>query len=52
MGLALNGVLFRSNTAKYWDPKSSGGHTNKGDKKGGSIYLGAISLYWILIMAI
>ena len=32
MGIALNGILFRPNTAGYWDPESSRGHSRNGNK--------------------
>ena len=27
MGIAINGILYRPNTAGYWDPKSPSGHS-------------------------
>ena len=32
MGIAINGILYRPNTAGYWDPKSPRGHSPYGDK--------------------
>ena len=32
MGIAINGILYRPNTAGYWDPKSPRGHSTYGDK--------------------
>ena len=32
MGIAINGILFRPNTAGYWDPQSDRGHSRYGDK--------------------
>ena len=32
MGIAINGILFRPNTAGYWDPQSRRGHSRYGDK--------------------
>ena len=32
MGIAVNGVQFRPNTAGYWDPKAKQGHSRTGDK--------------------
>ena len=32
MGFALNGILYRPNTAGYWDPSSKRGHSRNGNK--------------------
>ena len=32
MGIAVNGVQFRPNTAGYWDPKAKQGHSRMGDE--------------------
>ena len=32
MGIAKNGILFRPNTAGYWDPESSRGHSRNGNR--------------------
>ena len=32
MGIAINGVQFRPNTAGYWDPRAKRGHSRTGDK--------------------
>ena len=32
LGIAVNGVLFRPNTAGFWDPNAKQGHSRFGDK--------------------
>ena len=32
MGFAINGILYRPNTAGYWDPSSPRGHSRNGNK--------------------
>ena len=32
MGIAINGILYRPNTAGYWDPKFPSGHSRNGDR--------------------
>lgn len=32
MGIAMNGVQFRPNTAGYWDPNARNGHSRNGDQ--------------------
>ncbi len=33
MGIAINGIQFRPNTAGFWDPKAKHGHSRNGNKK-------------------
>ncbi len=32
MGIAINGILFRPNTAGYWDPDAPRGHSRRGNR--------------------